>query len=99
MAGITRRMVMSPIPMTIQLSMGVVSHAGRRFRDRGSLRIAGQPKAPLSPQASCRSPQKIKGRLVGRPSVEKELKLLLGGDRVLGGLGRRGLQHGLRLCL
>src|SRR5207302_2682025 len=65
----------------------------------GSLRITGQPKAAVPTWFVQIPAWKIKGRLLGRPFAEKEVKLLLGGDRVLRSFRDAELHDGLRLDL
>jgi len=57
--------------MTIQLSMGVVSHGGAR---RSEVRRLASPSTALGVDSQGGCPYvdlEIKGRLVGRPSIEK----------------------------
>src|ERR1700730_5009637 len=88
----TRRVTMSPIPMTIQLSISVRSvlkNSGRASPGR-----TAEPAVPT--QAP---PTKNKGRTEPAFAMNFKSKLLLGGDRVLRGFGDAELHDGLRLDL
>src|SRR5580692_2065377 len=95
MAGITRRIAMSPIPTTIQLSIAEnlsKPNVGRALSPANSVHEA-------RPRRCCDS-TKTKGR--PKPAFEIDLKQklrFLGSDRVLGGLGDAELHHGLGLDL
>src|ERR1700723_4739476 len=95
MAGITRRIAMSPIPTTIQLSIAEnlsKPNVGRALSPANSVHEA-------RPRHTCPT-QKTKGR--PKPAFEIHLKQklrFLGSDRILGGLGDAELHHGLGLDL